>query len=242
MKKLFAILLCAVTLISLTSCDLLDGLMGNDGSDVLVTHRNQVTKEEFQVQYKQAYENKQPDYTKDFVYTYYHKDTETDSDGNADIATTNEKTQYDADAQIVHIRNQFQNNDPDDPVTEDYYWTYTLSGSNVIFYSSKTGNTETRPLGFDAFWELAHNQVPMVLFPNPNKLYDDSVYYIDLNKDGEKVFTLYSGEENDYSLRQVMFSDTEMVYFTKSYNKEADYESLRIDRYTVSNQEVTINK
>ena len=242
MKKLFAILLCAVTLISLTSCDLLDGLMGNDSGDVLVTHRNQVTKEEFQVQYKQAYENKQPDYTKDFVYTYYHKDTETDSDGNADIATTNEKTQYDADGQIVHIRNQFQNNDPDDPVTEDYYWTYTLSGSNVIFYSSKTGNTETRSLGFDAFWELAHNQVPMVLFPNPNKLYDDSVYYIDLNKDGEKVFTLYSGEENDYSLRQVMFSDTEMVYFTKSYNKEADYESLRIDRYTVSNQEVTINK
>lgn len=242
MKKLFAILLCAVTLLSLASCGLIDGLMGNDSGDALVTHKNQVTKEEFQAQYKQAYENRQPDYTKDFVYTYYHKDTETDSDGNADIATTDEKTQYDSDGQIVHIRNQFQNNNPDDPVTEDYYRTYTLSGSNVLFYSSKTGSTETRALGFDAFWELAYNQLPMVLFPNPYKLYDNATYYIDLNKNGEKVFTLYSGDENDYSLRQIMFSDTEMVYFTKSYDKEADYESLRIDRYTVSNQEVTITK
>ena len=57
-----------MTLISLTSCDLFDGLMGNDGGDVLVTHRNQVTKEEFQVQYKQAYENKQPDIVSDCLF------------------------------------------------------------------------------------------------------------------------------------------------------------------------------
>ncbi len=247
MKKFIAILLCTLTVVSLAACELTDILNGNDKdndkvTDLLVVYKNQVSKEEFQAQYKYAYENNQPDYTKDFVYTYSHEDQEIDSQGNRDESATYNTMQYDADAEIIHIRNQFQNNDPDAPVTEDYYWTYELSGDNVLFYSSKTNTTETRALGFDAFWEFAHSQIPMVLFPNPYKLYDDATYYVDLKEDGEKVFTLYSEDEDGYSLRQIMISDTEMIYFTKKYDKEDDYESMVTDRYTVSSRSVTIEK
>jgi len=242
MKRIIAILLCAFVVLSFAACELTDILSGNDKdndkvTDLLVVYKSQVSKEEFQTQYKYAFENNQPDYTKDFIYTYYHESRE-----NEATSVTDNKTQYDADAEIVHIRNQFRNNDPDAPVAEDSYWTYELSGDNVRFYSSKTDTTQERALGYDAFWEFAHSQIPMILFPNPNKLYNDSTYYIDLNEDGEKVFTLYSEDEYGYSIRQIMISNTEMVYFTKEYHKEDDYESAATHKYTVYNENVTIDK
>ncbi|MBR2350701.1 MAG: hypothetical protein IKA67_01580, partial [Clostridia bacterium] len=90
------------------------------------------------------------------------------------------------------------------------------------------------------FWEFAKNHVPLVLMPNPNKLYNDSTYYIDEDKDGNTVFTLYSSDENGYSLRQVVFSDAEMLYRTKSYTKEEDYEDTTIDIYRVYNADLTL--
>lgn len=79
-----------------------------------------------------------------------------------------------------------------------------------------------------------------MLLPNHNKLYDDSTYYIDYDKDGNKVFALHSSDENGYSLRQVVFGDTEMIYRTKSYTKEVDYEDTSVDIYRVFNEDVQL--
>ena len=63
---------------------------------------------------------------------------------------------------------------------------------------------------------------------------------MDQDEDGNTVFTLYSGDENGYSLRQVVFSDTEMLYRTKRYTKEADYEDTSIDVYRVYNEDLAL--
>ena len=54
------------------------------------------------------------------------------------------------------------------------------------------------------------------------------------------MFTLYSGDENDYSLRQMVFTGTEMLYLTKRYTKEVDYEDITVDIYRVYNEELTL--
>ncbi len=240
MKRFISLSLCVLLLLSLTACDFINGLLNLPGAEdsQFTVYRNQVTKDEFQKQYAQAFNALQPDYTKDFVYIYTNDFREVYENGE-DKQTTNERIEFDADSKIILRHYQFQNNDPD-TADEDYFWEYRQDGSTVLFYDSRTGSTQTRALGFAEFWEFAHSQVPLVLFPNPNKLYSDATYYIDLDKDGNKVFTLYSGDESDYSLRQVVFSSTEMLYRTKSYCKEEDYEDTTIDIYRVYNENVTL--
>lgn len=238
--RLFPLFLCILLCLSFTACDFINGLLNQPGKEdgQFTTYRNQVTKDEFQKQYAQAFNSLQPDYTKDFVYIYTNDFREVYENGE-DKQTTNERIEYDADNQILLRHYEFKDNDPDS-ADEDYFWEYREDGGKVLFYDSRTGSTQTRPLGFAEFWEFAQNQVPLLLFPNPNKLYNDATYYIDSDKDGNKVFTLYSGDENDYSLRQVVFSSTEMLYRTKSYNKEEDYEDTTIDIYRVYNENITL--
>jgi len=241
MKRFVSFLLCILLLLTFTACDLISGLLNLSGTagGQFTAYRNAVTKDEFQKQYAQAFNALQPDYTKDFVYIYTNDSKEISEDGE-DKQSTNARTEYDADGEIVLYHYEFQNNDPDDPADENYFWEYRADGSTVLFYDSRTGSTQTRALGFGEFWEFAHSQVPIVLFPNPYKLYDDATYYIDLDKDGNKVFTLYSGDENDYSLRQMVLSGTEMLYRTKRYDKENGYEDTNIDIYRVYNENVTL--
>ena len=194
-----------------------------------------VTKDEFQNQYKQAFNNLQPDYTKDFVYIYTNEYTEITESGE-DRNTSNERTEYDANGQIVLFHHEFE----DISENESYSWEYREIGGILQFYDDRTNETETRALGFDEFWEFAHSRIPFVLFPNPNKLYDDATYYVDSDEDGNTVFTLYSGDENDYSLRQIVFTGTEMIYRTKRYTKEADYEDITIDIYRIYNEDLTL--
>ena len=202
-------------------------------------YKNFVTKDEFKQQYEQAYKKLQPDYTKDFVYIYSNAFTEITETGE-DRSTTNERTEYDADSQIVLFHHEFQNNEVDAPANENYLWEYREKEDMLQFYDSRTSKTETRSLGFDEFWEFAHSRIPFALFPNPYKLFDNTTYYIDLNEDGTTVFTLYSGDENDYSLRQIVFTGAEMLYISKRYTKEADYEDITFDIYRVYNEEVTL--
>jgi len=241
LSRLFSLTLCILLLLTFTACDFISGLLNQSGTEggQFTAYRNEVTKDEFQKQYAQAFNSLQPDYTKDFVYTYINDSREESEDGE-DKQSTNARTEYDADSEIVLYHYEFQNNDPDDPADESYFWEYRADGSTVLFYDSRTGSTQTRALGFGEFWEFAHSQVPIVLFPNPHKLYDDATYYIDLDKDGNKVFTLYSGDENDYSLRQMVLSGTEMLYRTKRYDKENGYEDTNIDIYRVYNENVTL--
>ena len=202
-------------------------------------YQNLVTKDAFQKQYAQAFNNRQPDYKRDFVYIYTNDFKEVYEDGE-DIHSTNERIEYDADSEIILRQYEFQNNDQPTPVHENYFWEYVQDGEMVHFYNSLTEQSTIRGLGFDEFWEFAKNQIPLVLFPNPNKLYNDSIYYIDQDEDGNKVFTLYSHDANSYSLRQVVFSDAEMIYRTKSYTKEEDYEDTTIDIYRVYNADLTL--
>ena len=278
MKKLFAILICAIMCVTLlASCEKECTHQWDDGVEVeggnggyvmeytclkcgekhsetitiipptdyetndgqFTAYKNQVTKDEFQKQYAQAFNSLQPDYQRDFVYVYTNDFKETYENGE-DIHKTNERIEYDADSDVIIRHYEFQNNDKPTPIKESYFWEYLLVGENVSFYDSRTDKSETRSLGFDEFWELAKNQVPLVLLPNPNKLYNDSTYYIDKDKDGNTVFTLYSSDENGYSLRQIVFSDTEMLYRTKSYTKEEDYEDTVIDVYRVYNEELVL--
>ena len=240
LPRLFPLLLCILLLLTFTACDFITGLLNQPGADggQFTAYRNEVTKDEFQKQYAQAFNTLQPDYTKDFVYTYTNDSREAHENGE-DTQTTNERTEYDADNELLLYHYEFQNNDPDS-ADEDYFWEYREESGMLLFYDSRTESIQTRALVFAEFWEFAHSQVPLILFPNPNKLYDDSTYYIDLDADGNKVFTLYSGDENGYSLRQIVFSGTEMLYRTKSYNKEADYEDTTIDIYRVYNETVTL--
>jgi hypothetical protein len=234
-------MLCILPLLTFTACDFINGLRNLPGTEggQFTAYRNQVTKDEFQKQYAQAFNSLQPDYTKDFVYTYTNDSKEIHKNGE-DKQTTNARTEYDADSEIILYHYRFQNNDPGDPADESYFWEYREENGMLRVYDSRTNNAQTRTLGFAEFWEFAHSQVPLILFPNPNKLYNDATYYIDLNEDGDKVFTLYSGDENDYSLRQIVFSGTEMLYRTKRYNKEDSYEDTIIDIYRVYNETVTL--
>lgn len=219
------------------------GIPSEDGSSVengqFTAYQKQVTKDEFQKQYAQAFNSRQPDYRRDFVYLYTNDFKEVYENGE-DIQSTVERIEYDAEGEIILRHYQFQNNDQPTPVNESYFWEYLNEGETVRFYDSRTDKSESRGLGFDAFWEFAKNQVPLVLLPNPNKLYNDSTYYMDQDEDGNTVFTLYSGDENGYSLRQVVFSDTEMLYRTKRYTKEADYEDTSIDVYRVYNEDLAL--
>ena len=198
-----------------------------------------VTKDEFQNQYKQAFNSLQPDYTKDFVYIYTNDYTEITESGE-DRNTTNERTEYDANGQIVLFHHEFKDNEEDNAENENYSWEYREKDGMLQFYDSRTSKTETRALGFDEFWEFAHSRIPFVLFPSPYKLYDDATYYVDSDEDGNTVFTLYSGDENDYSVRQIVFTGTEMLYRTKRYTKEADYEDITIDIYRIYNEDLTL--
>ena len=202
-------------------------------------YKNQVTKDEFQKQYAQAFNNRQPDYKRDFVYVYTNDFTEV-YEGGEDISSTVERIEYDADSEMILRRYEFKNNDQPTPAYENYFWEYTQDGELIRFYDSRTDETVILDYGFDEFWEFAENQVPLVLFPNPNKLYNDSTYYIDKDGDGNTVFTLYSSDENGYSLRQVVFSDAEMIYRTKSYTKEESYEDTIIDIYRVYNEALSL--
>jgi len=242
MKKIIAILICAIICVApLTAC----GFSGQNNhpstseDSPFTAYKNLVTKDEFQKQYEQAFNSLQPDYTKDFVYIYSNSFTEITENGE-DRNITNERTEYDADSQIVLFHHEFQNNDVDTPANENYLWEYREQEGMLKFYDSRTNETQTRSLGFDEFWEFAHSRIPFALFPNPYKLYDNTIYYVDLNEDGNTVFTLYSGDENDYSLRQIFFTGTEMLYRTKRYTKEADYEDITIDINRVYNEELTL--
>lgn len=242
MKKILIYVLTMVTIIScLTACNLSNEKTNqfDEAESLFTAYENLVTKDEFQKQYKEAFNNRQPDYKKDFVYTYSHYSAEIYEDSE-DINTTNEKTQYDADSQIVLIHHKWQTNDTDDSENEDFFYEYKENEGMIEFYNSKTKETETRQLGFDEFWEFAHNQVPMILFPNPNKLFDDKTYYIDLDKNGDTVFTLYSGNENDYLLSQIVFSDTEMICREKKYSKDSECEDITYDIYRIYNEEITL--
>lgn len=240
-SRLFPLLLCILLLLSFAACDAIRGLLNLPGAEAgqFTAYRNQVTKDEFQKQYAQAFNSKQPDYTKDFVYIYIN-DSREESETGEDTQTTNERIEYDAENKILLYHYEFKNNDPDDPADESYFWEYREENGMLLFYDSRTGNTQTRALGFGEFWEFAKSQVPLILLPNPNKLYNDSTYYIDLNKDGDKVFTLYSGDENDYSLRQVVLCGTELLYRTKSYQNEDGYEAVSININHVYNENVTL--
>lgn len=241
MKKVISLILLLLLCLSFSACDIFDGSSDtNDTEEQQFTaYRKQVTKEEFQRQYAEAFNSLQPDYTKDFVYTYTNDFTEAHESG-VDIQSTKERIEYDANAELLIRHYEFQNNDQPIPANESYFWEYLKEGSEVCFYDSRTGISETRSLGFGQFWEFAKNQVPLVLLPNPNKLYNDATYYIDRDLKGNKVFTLYSEDENSYSLRQVVFSDTEMIYRTKSYTKEETYEDTTVDIYRVYNEELTL--
>ena len=234
--RIFTLSLCLLLLLSFTACDFVSGLLNPGGQ--FTAYRNEVSKDEFQKQYAQAFNSLQPDYTKDFVYIYTNDFREVYENGE-DKHATNERIEFDADSKIILRHYQFQNHDPDN-ADEDYFWEYREENGMLQFYDSRTGSTHSRALGFAEFWVFAHSQIPLVLFPNPNKLYNDATYYIDLDKDGNKVFTLYSGDESDYSLRQVVFNGTEMLYRTKSYCKEEDYEDTTIDIYRVYNEAVTL--
>ena len=242
--SLFAVLLC----FSLAACDIYDTVNGiidevlkpsDAEAEQFTEYKNQVTKDEFQKQYAQAFNNMQPDYTRDFVYVYTNNFKEVYEDGE-DVQRTVERIEYDAEGEIVLRHYEFKDNEQPTPANESYFWEYLKDGDNIRFYNSLTEQSSIRSLGFDEFWEFAQNQVPLVLFPNPNKLYNDSIYYIDRDEDGNKVFTLYSHDANSYSLRQVVFSDTEMIYRTKSYTKEEDYEDTTVDIYQVYNVELDL--
>ena len=248
MKKiifsLFAVLLC----FSLAACDVYDTVNGiinevlnpsDAETEQFTAYKNQVTMDEFQKQYKKAFNSLQPDYKRDFVYIYTNDFTEV-YEGGEDISSTVERIEYDADSEILLRQYEFKNNDQTTPAHENYFWEYTQDGELIRFYDSRTDEAVSRNYGFDEFWEFAQNQVPLVLMPNPNKLYNDSTYYIDKDKDGNTVFTLYSSDENGYSLRQVVFSDAEMIYRTKSYTKEDTYEDTTIDIYRVYNEELKL--
>lgn len=239
--RIFPLVLCILLLFTFTACAFINDSQkpSDKKGNQFTAYRNQVSKDEFQKQYAQAFNTQQPDYTKDFIYVYTNSYTEKDENGQ-NLQGSGEHIEYDADSRILLRHYEFQDNDPD-TADEDYFWEYREDGIAVLFYDSRTEKTETRALGYSEFWEFAKNQVPLVLFPNPNKLYNDATYYIDLDGDGNKVFTLYSGDENDYSLRQVVFSSTEMLYRTKSYCKEEDYEDTTIDIYRVYNHTVTLN-
>lgn len=245
MRKFFAILICVIVCVPfLVSCEgNYTPPNGSESTDTkgeqFTAYQNPVTKDEFRKQYEQAFLNLQPDYTKDFVYIYSNDYTEI-TENSEEKSTTSERTQYDADSKIVLFRHEFQNNDVDTPSNESYFWEYREKEGRLQFYDSRTKETESRSLGFDEFWEFAHSRIPFVLFPNPYKLFDNTTYYIDLNEDGNTVFTLYSGDENDYSLRQIMFTGTEMLYLTKRYTKEVDYEDITVDIYRVYNEELTL--
>ncbi len=141
--------------------------------------------------------------------------------------------------EIVLRHYEFQDN-AEPPANESYFWEYLKDGDEVLFYDSRTETTVSRDLSFDEFSEFAKSQVPLRLFPNPNKLYDDSTYYIDEDGDGNVVFTLYSSDGDGYSLRQVVFTDTEMIYRTKSYTKGEGYEDTTINVYRVYNEDITL--
>lgn len=198
-----------------------------------------VTKGEFQNQYKQAFNSLQPDYTKDFVYIYSNDYIEITESGEV-RSTTDERTEYDANGQIILFHHEFKSNDEDTPENESYSWEYREKEGMLQFYDGRTSETETRSLGFDEFWEFAHSRIPFVLFPSPYKLYDDAMYYVDLDEYGNTVYTLYSGDENDYSVRQMVFTGTGMLYRTKRYTKEADYEDITIDIYRIYNEGLTL--
>ena len=149
-------------------------------SELLVEYNNQASKDEFQKQYKLAYENDQPDYTKDFIYEYYNDAKETELGGKVNLSNSNSVYLYDADSDILFYTYEFQDNDEPTSYMENYYHKYRISGDKLIFFSSRTNKTEERQLGFDEFWEFAHSQIPFVLFPNPYKLFDDTVYYLSL--------------------------------------------------------------
>ena len=248
MKKFILSLLVISLCLSLAACDIYDTVNGiidevlkpsDAEAEQFTKYKNQVTKDAFQKQYAQAYDNMQPDYTRDFVYVYTNDFTEI-YEGGEDISSTVERIEYDADSEIILRRYEFKNNDQPTPAYENYFWEYTQDGELIRFYDSRTDETVSRDYGFDEFWEFAKNHVPLVLMPNPNKLYNDSTYYIDEDKDGNTVFTLYSSDENGYSLRQVVFSDAEMIYRTKRYTKEEDYEDTTIDIYRVYNEELSL--
>lgn len=248
MRRTIALLLTVLLVfICLTACEGFRDIIGklpftpsNTGdSELLVEYNNQVSKDEFQKQYKLAYESEQPDYTKDFVYEYNNDYKETDLDGKVNISTSNSISQYDADSEIFLYTYEFQNNDEPEYI-ESYYHKYRMSGGKLIFFSSRTNETEERQLGFDEFWEFAHSQIPFVLFPNPYKLYDDTVYYIDTNADGEKVFTLYSERDDGYSVRQIMITKEKMIVISKKLNREEEYESTVVDTYCIYTGEVEL--
>lgn len=248
MKKFILSLLVISLCLSLAACDIYDTVNGiidevlkpSDAEvEQFTKYKNQVTKDAFQKQYAQAYDNMQPDYTRDFIYVYTNDFKEV-YEGGEDISSTVERIEYDADSEIILRRYEFKNNDQPTPAYENYFWEYTQDGELIRFYDSRTDETVSRDYGFDEFWEFAKNHVPLVLMPNPNKLYNDSTYYIDEDKDGNTVFTLYSSDENGYSLRQVVFSDAEMIYRTKRYTKEEDYEDTTIDIYRVYNEELSL--
>lgn len=215
------------------------GSTDTDESELLAEYKNQVSKEEFQKQYKLAYENEQPDYTKDFVYEYYNDSKETELGEKVNISTTNSVSQYDADSEIFLYTYEFQNND-EPAYIENYYYKYRMSDGKLILFSSRTNKTEERQLGFDEFWEFAHSQIPFVLFPSPYNLYDDTVYYIDINADGKKIFTLYSEQADGYFVRQIMITKEKMIIVTKKLNREEDYESSVVDKYCIYNREVEL--
>lgn len=207
--------------------------------DQFTAYINQVTKEEFQKLYSKAYNTLQPDYKNDFIYIYTNNFKEV-HEGGEDIQSTVEHIEFDADSEIVLRHYEFKDIDETTPANESYFWEYVNEGETIRFYDSRTDEVISRDFVFEEFWEFAKNQVPLVFLPNPNKLYNDSTYYVDQDEDGNTVFTLYSADENSYSLRQVIFSGTEMIYRTKSYTKEADYEDTTIDIFRVFNEDVTI--
>lgn len=249
MRKIIALFLTvSLVFICLTACESFRAFVEKlpfvpssekSESELLTEYKNQVSKDEFQMQYKLAYENEQPDYTKDFVYEYYNDSKETELDGKVNISTSNSVSQYDADSEIFLYTYEFQNND-EPAYVENYYFKYKMSGDKLMFFSSRTNETEERQLGFDEFWEFAHSQIPFVLFPNPYKLYDDTIYYIDTNANGEKVFTLYTEQADGYSVRQIMITKEKMIIFTKKLNREEEYETNVINKYCIYNREVEL--
>ena len=221
-------------------CDVCSYQMAAEGDNSSFTaYKNLVTKDEFQQQYEQAYKSLQPDYTKDFVYTYNNAFTEITEEGE-DSSTTNERTQYDADSKILLFHHEFSDNNANLSADESYTFEYREKEGKLQFYDSRTSKTETRNLGFDEFWEFAHSRIPFVLFPNPYKLFDNTTYYIDEDNNGTIVFTLYDGDERDYSLRQILFTGTEMIYRTKNYTKEVGYEDININIYRIYNEEIAL--
>ena len=102
MKKFILSLLVISLCLSLAACDFVNDLLNHVSTegDQFTSYKNQVTKDEFQQQYKKAFDSLQPDYTRDFVYIYTNDFKEV-YEGGEDTQSTRERIEYDADSEII---------------------------------------------------------------------------------------------------------------------------------------------